>query len=151
MARALGAKVYPGPQKEIGWSPLRLTEAGSRSCLRLLSAGQTAVLRWHGDTFDLPDGAARLAATTTYENQAFTWGKRALALQFHAEVRASDLERWFIGHSCEIAATPGVSVAQLRRDTARWGPILEVEGPKVFDAWLRDLSPARRTQPSRKR
>jgi GMP synthase (glutamine-hydrolysing) len=143
MARALGAKVYPGQGKEIGWSPLRLTEAGQRSCLRFVSAEKTPVLHWHGDTFDLPDGATRLASTETYENQAFAWGRRALALQFHTEVRAGDLERWFIGHACEIAGTAGVTVADLRRDTARWGPVLEAHGPQAFDAWLRELPPWR--------
>ncbi len=143
MARALGAKVYQGQQKEIGWSPLRLTEAGKQSCLRLVSPEQTAVLHWHGDTFDLPAAATRLASTEICENQAFSWGSRALALQFHAEVRARDLERWFIGHACEIAGTPGVTVAQLRRDTARWAPALEVYGPKTFDSWLRSLPPWR--------
>jgi GMP synthase (glutamine-hydrolysing) len=143
MARALGAKVYPGHGKEIGWSPLRLTAAGQQSCLQFVSAEKTPVLHWHGDTFDLPDGATRLASTEAYENQAFAWGQRALALQFHAEVRARDLERWFIGHACEIAGTAGVTVADLRRDTARWGPVLEAHGPQVFDAWLRSLPPWR--------
>jgi GMP synthase (glutamine-hydrolysing) len=139
MARALGAKVYPGPRKEIGWSPLRLTEAGKQSCLRLLAPEHTAVLHWHGDTFDLPPGAARLASTEAYENQAFAWGRNGLALQFHAEVTLKGLERWFIGHACEIGATPGVTVADLRRDAKRWSPLLQVQGPKAFAAWLRDL------------
>lgn len=143
MARALGSKVYPGPQKEIGWLPLRLTEPGQQSCLRFLAPEHTPVLHWHGDTFDLPAGATRLASTEIYENQAFAWGRRALALQFHVEVRAKDLERWFIGHACEIVTAPTVSVAELRRDTARWGPILEGEGPKAFDAWLSTLPPCR--------
>ncbi|HEY5867263.1 MAG TPA: glutamine amidotransferase, partial [Candidatus Tectomicrobia bacterium] len=88
MARALGARVYPGPYKELGWSPLRLSEAGRRSCLAYLARGETAVLHWHGDTFDLPAGATRLASTPYYENQAFAWGKRGLALLCHAEVTA---------------------------------------------------------------
>jgi GMP synthase (glutamine-hydrolysing) len=141
MARALGARVYPGGRKEIGWGPLALTEAGRASCLRLLAPEATAVLHWHGDTFDLPAGATLLASTDLYERQAFAWGRHALALQFHCEVTGKALERWFIGHACEIAGTAGVTVPDLRRDTARWGPLLEAHGPKTFDAWLRELSP----------
>ncbi len=136
MARALGARVYPGRRKEIGWAPLVLTDEGRRSCLRYLAPEETAVLHWHGDTFDLPRGAVRLASTEAYENQAFAWGRRALALQFHVEATARDLERWFVGHACEIGATPGVSVAELRRDTARCAPALERQGRRCFEAWL---------------
>jgi len=143
MVRALGAKVYPGGRKEIGWAPLKLTEAGRQSSLRFLAAEETAVLHWHGDTFDLPEGATRLASSDVYENQAFAWGRNGLALQFHVEVTACGLERWFIGHACEIAGMASVSVTQLRRDTTCWAPILEVHGPTAFDAWLRDLSPWR--------
>ncbi len=140
MARALGARVYPGGRKEIGWAPLVLTEAGLRSSIRVLGPEETSVLHWHGDTFDLPRGAVRLASTAVYENQAFAWGRRTLALQFHAEATAEGLERWFIGHACEIGATPGVTVAGLRRDTARFSPALERQGQRFFEAWLDEVA-----------
>lgn len=140
MARALGARVYAGGRREIGWAPLVLTEAGRRSSIRFLAPEETPVLHWHGDTFDLPGGAVRLASTSAYENQAFAWGRRALALQFHAEATAGGLERWFIGHACEIGATPGVTVAGLRRDTARFTPALERQGRRFFEAWLDEVA-----------
>lgn len=140
LARALGARVYTAPRKEIGWGGLRLTEAGQRSCLRHLAADRTPVLHWHGDTFDLPDQAVHLAATAVCENQAFAWGRHTLALQFHAEVTAGGLERWFIGHAGEIAATPGVSVAQLRADTARWNAVLETQARRCLEEWLQQIA-----------
>jgi GMP synthase (glutamine-hydrolysing) len=134
MARALGARVYPNPVKEIGWAPLDLTEAGRASALAGL--GTTPVLHWHGDTFDLPAGATLLASTPACRHQAFAWGKAALALQFHVEVKASELENWFIGHTCEIAATPGVTVGGLRTSTAAHGRSLERAGFGCLSAWL---------------
>src|SRR5262249_57807158 len=74
MARALGAKVYAGPRKEIGWSPLHLSAAGRRSCLAPLAKRQAAVLHWHGDTFDLPAGATHLASTPDYPHPALACG-----------------------------------------------------------------------------
>jgi GMP synthase (glutamine-hydrolysing) len=134
MARALGARVYPGKTKEIGWSALSLAPAGRESCLRHLEA--TPVLHWHGDTFDLPEGAVRLASTAITENQAFAWGGAALALQFHAEAAGAALERWFVGHALEIATTPGVSVESLRADTRACSPALERAGRACFEEWL---------------
>lgn len=136
MARALGANVYPGGNgKEIGWSPLMLTAAGHNSALAHIGPDRTDVLHWHGDTFDLPKGATLLASTSRYANQAFALG-RALGLQFHPEVTARGLERWFIGHTCEIGATKGVSVLGLRAATADQSPALEAQGPVFFEAWL---------------
>jgi GMP synthase (glutamine-hydrolysing) len=136
MARTLGAKVYPGKEKEIGWSPLELSNAGMHSALADLGIEHTSVLHWHGDTFDLPINSTLLASSAKYQNQAFSWGKSGLALQFHPEVTASGLERWFIGHACEIAGTPDVSVAKLRRDTADYATMLEVQATKFWRAWL---------------
>ncbi len=65
IARALGARVYRAKQKELGWKALTLTDSGRASALRHFEADgrATPVLHWHGDTFDLPDGATRLAFT----------------------------------------------------------------------------------------
>jgi GMP synthase (glutamine-hydrolysing) len=136
MARALGANVYPGGQKEIGWSPLTLSVAGQQSPLKHLTTQSTPVLHWHGDTFDLPIGAIHLAASDKYVNQAFSWGKNGLGLQFHPEVTKRGLERWFIGHAGEIGATPDVSVAQLRQDTARYADQLMAQASKIWSDWL---------------
>lgn len=134
MARALGARVYPGPRKEIGWGTLSLSPAGKEACLRHLDG--TPVLHWHGDTFDLPAGAVHLASTEITPNQAFAWGSAALALQFHAEAAGRGLERWLVGHAVEIAATPGLSVETLRRDTAACSPALERASGACFGEWL---------------
>jgi len=134
MARALGARVYPGARKEIGWGALLLTPAGKESPLRHLDG--TRVLHWHGDTFDLPQGAALLASTEVTAHQAFAWGDAALALQFHAEASGRGLERWFVGHAFEIATTPGVSVESLRRDTRDCTPAIERAGGACFTQWL---------------
>lgn len=139
MARALGARVYPGETKEIGWSPLIFSSEAQASCLAPLIGTNACVLHWHGDTFDLPDGATLLASTPTYPHQAFLWRSNGLALQFHPEVTQANMERWFIGHACEIAATNGIDVPSLRRDTARWAGKLAESGPKCFENWLDSL------------
>lgn len=138
MARALGAKVYPGPAKEIGWAPLTLTDAGREGDLAGLD--RVSVLHWHGDTFDLPVGATRLASTPICANQAFALGRRVLAFQFHPEATETGFERWLIGHACEIAAAPGVSVPQLRAQARSLAAKSAVQGQRCLEAWLRGLS-----------
>jgi GMP synthase (glutamine-hydrolysing) len=133
MARALGARVYPGEKKEIGWSALELSEAGKGSVLRELEG--VSVLHWHGDTFDLPAGAVRLASTALYENQAFEWQGAALALQFHAEIPKTGIERWLVGHFSELASA-GIEVTELRRETTEHAPKLEPRGRRLLEAWL---------------
>ena len=135
IARALGGRVYPGGQKEIGWLPLHLTEAGQTGPLAAF-ADQAPALHWHGDTFDLPEGATLLASSDLYPHQAFSWGRHALALQFHIETSARGLERWFIGHAGEIAGTQGLSVPLLRAETARHAATAQARGRRCFSAWL---------------
>ncbi len=143
MARALGAKVYPGNQKEIGWLPIKLSDAGKNSALKYLVEAEDMVLHWHGDTFDIPEGAVHLASSEKYTNQAFSWGKCGLALQFHPEVTKKGLERWFIGHACEIGHTSEVTVAKLRENTEKYAASLEVKGEKMWQGWLEQIEVSR--------
>ncbi len=136
MARALGSKVYAGSRKEIGWGPITLTDVGRRSCLAGLQENKGQVLHWHGDTFDLPEGATLLASTEVARNQAFSWGPTAIGLQFHLEVLPEEIERWLIGHACEIASTVDVTVAQLRADTEHWGKPLSQIARQCLTTWL---------------
>jgi GMP synthase (glutamine-hydrolysing) len=138
MARALGSRVYAGPVKEIGWGRVELTGEGKASCLGALDAPEAAVLHWHGDTFDLPGGAVRLASNRNYENQAFAHGPNALGLQFHLEADPRQLEEWYVGHAAELAATK-ISVAELRAATLQRADRLKPLANRVFTHWLRGI------------
>lgn len=136
MAAALGARVYPGGRKEIGWSPLQLTTAGQTSCLRHLA--DVPVLHWHGDTFDLPSGSTHLASSAVYAHQAFAVGTHALALQCHPEAQLQDFERWLIGHACELASAQ-LDVPTLRSAAQAHAPTLAAAAARMLRDWLNTL------------
>lgn len=137
LAAVLAARVYPGKQKELGWDQLTLTEEGKASPLGVLEG--VHILNWHGDTFDLPAGATRLASTDITPNQAFAYGPNVLALQFHVELPALDLERWLIGHTGELASSK-VDLGAMRAETARLAPAANDAGKRLFNAWLDGVS-----------
>lgn len=134
LARAVGGVVEAGAKKEIGWAPVNLTDAGRTSALAELDG--IPVLHWHGECCTLPESLPSLATTPACAVQAFAPGPRALALQFHAEAGAAGIEPWLVGHTVELAATPGVEVAALRAETARHGSRLAVAGRAMFRRWL---------------
>lgn len=134
IAHSLGSPIFPASAKEIGWAPLTLTESGRAGPLRHLDGAP--VLHWHGDTFNLPEGADLLASTAACPHQAFAIGPAVLGLQFHAEAAGPSLERWLVGHCVEIAGTPGVSVSRLRADTAQFSDALMERGQSLFADWL---------------
>jgi len=138
IARALGSAVYPGSEKEIGWRPLLMTKMGNASPVRHLAATETFMFHWHGDTFDLPKDAVLLAGTEVCLHQAFRWGKNTLAFQCHPEVRAADLEKWYVGHAVELGASH-TNARHLRADATRYGAMLEHQGKKCFNEWLDSL------------
>jgi GMP synthase (glutamine-hydrolysing) len=135
IAAALGAEVYAGPRKEIGWSELQLAPAGLASPLKHLAG--VPVLHWHGDTFDLPEEAELLASTAVTPHQAFSVGRHALALQFHPEARGEQIEPWLIGHTVELGQA-GIDIAKLRTESLAHGAALREAGRALLDAWLRD-------------
>lgn len=137
MARALGARVYPGKSREIGWAPVELADAARGTPLHHLQG--LPVLHWHGDTFDLPDSTVRLASTGITPNQAFALGSTALGLQFHAEVQERGFERWLIGHTLEISTVPNLSVSTLRRDAGEYAARTSASGARMLRDWLEEL------------
>jgi GMP synthase (glutamine-hydrolysing) len=139
MAKALGSRVFAGPVKEIGWGSVALTREGASSCLNPLGEADARVLHWHGDSFDLPDGAQLLASNAHYENQAFAYGRNALALQFHLEADPRQLEEWYVGHAVELAAAK-VSIPDLRAAALRLADGLASQASRVFTRWLHDIA-----------
>jgi GMP synthase (glutamine-hydrolysing) len=85
IADVLGAKVFPNPDKEIGWFPIELTSQAKSSKVFNVLPNPFTVFHWHGDTFDLPKGATRMAMSKGCQNQAFIYGERVVGLQFHLE------------------------------------------------------------------
>lgn len=133
VAAAMGAPVYPGRRKEIGWGRVQLTLDGRISCLSAVA--DSPVLHWHGDTFDLPPGATLLASSDLYSNQAFSIGPTTLALQFHAEADPVRMEQWLIGHTAELTAA-SVDVRALRARTAALRGIVEPAAANLMNRWL---------------
>jgi len=104
VAHCLGAEVYPGAHKEIGWYDIELTGDGLKDpFMRRLAIHPRVgdfwrsfkVFHWHGDTFDLPLDAVLLAKSKLYRNQAFRYGDNVYAFQFHIEVTKDMLLEWF--------------------------------------------------------
>lgn len=86
IASALGARVYPNAEKEIGWFPVRSAAGRARAAAdRFGFPDESRVFHWHGETFDLPPGAVRLASSAACANQAFQIGRHVIGLQFHLE------------------------------------------------------------------
>lgn len=85
VAESLGAKVQPNPQKEIGWYPVQQTQAATQSWLADLLPCEFTCLHWHGETFDIPDGAVHVARSQVCESQAFVWNTKVIGLQYHLE------------------------------------------------------------------
>src|SRR5262245_61400770 len=85
IAQALGARVYPGERREVGWAPITLTEDGQDDALFVGGDPKLTVFHMHGDTYELPPDGRNLARSALYEQQAFRWGDLVYGFQFHLE------------------------------------------------------------------
>ena len=103
IADALGAKVRPGSQKEIGWFPIQLAQPKPQS-LR--------VCHWHGDTFELPSGTAHIARSEVCANQGFLYDNRVLGLQCHLESTPESLALLIAACGDELVDGPTIQDAE---------------------------------------
>ncbi len=119
IARALGAEVEPAAGAEIGFAPVEVSDSADPLIGAL--ARSSTVLHWHGDVFDLPDGAVPLASSERTEHQAFRYGS-AWGLLFHAEADAALVEAWLavpeMAAEASAAHGPEAAATLRRRATA---------------------------------
>ena len=92
LADVLGAATYAGPLPEVGWHRVRAAAESRSHPVASVLPDELETFLWHGDTFDIPQGAVRIAGSGAFENQGFVW-ERVLALQFHLEVRPDWVRR----------------------------------------------------------
>jgi GMP synthase-like glutamine amidotransferase len=124
LASVLGARVYRAKLREIGWWPLRLRPEAERGSPLAGWPADLTPLHWHGETFDLPAGAAHLAETDAVPNQAFQSGS-ALGLQFHVEMTPETVESICSACAGEIGTGPFEQPAsRIRAESARCAPLV---------------------------
>jgi GMP synthase (glutamine-hydrolysing) len=140
LAAAAGGNVYPGDApKEIGWTPIKLTPEGQSDPLAQFLANPrsgdvTHVFQWHGDTFDLPPGAALLATETRFPQQVIRVGQVAYGFQFHFEVTEQIIRQWAASRRSELSAN-GLTAEDLLTGLKQHMPLLNRRGEEIVRAF----------------
>jgi len=140
IAGALGARVYPSGIKEIGWYDLSPAASAQVDPLFRHLNRVEKVFQWHGDTFDLPNGAVHLATSPFCTHQAFRYGGNVYALQFHLEVDEAMIDAWLNvpENQKEIAGLGGkIDPEKIRRATPTHIGRLRQLSEKVFGEFIR--------------
>lgn len=144
LAAALGARVFAGEAPEVGVLAVELTEAGREDPVLGALPARIDTLQWHGDTFDLPEGAVLLASSPAYPNQAFRAGDVAYGVQFHVEVTQAMGEEWAAvpayAEYADRVLGPGGSDALLAEFRAA-SPVMQTHARALFERWC-DLAEA---------
>lgn len=94
IAKALGARVFKAPVREIGWYDVSLTKVGAQDPLFSNLPEIFPVFQWHEDTFEMPKGGKWIATSNPVSHQAFRYGENAYGLQFHLEVTEEMIREW---------------------------------------------------------
>ncbi|MBI3795076.1 MAG: type 1 glutamine amidotransferase [Nitrospinae bacterium] len=139
-ARALGTRVKKNHKKEIGWLDISLTKEGVKEPLFKGLPEKFLVFQWHGDTFDIPDGATRLAGSDDCANQAFIY-KNALGLQYHMEIDGeNEVREWSELYLEELTRERGAKgMEQILAETRRGMPVLRPLADKFYEnvySWI---------------
>ena len=119
IAKALGAKVFKAPVKEIGWYDVSLTKVGLQDPLFSCLPKTFPVFQWHEDTFEIPNGARLIATSSPISHQAFRYGEKVYGLQFHLEVTEEMIRDWIEtyeeGRKAEIMAETEIKIETYRK------------------------------------
>jgi GMP synthase (glutamine-hydrolysing) len=138
LASALGARVYRGEEPEVGVLPVHLTSEAADDPVFGGAPSSFPTLQWHGDSFDLPDGAVLLAGSPAYPHQAFRVG-RSYGLQFHIEVPLELATEWgdvpAYAQSLEATLGPG-ALDKLLADVKDHAEVTVPLARDLFGRWL---------------
>ncbi len=139
IAKALGARVYKAPVKEIGWYDISVTEEGAKDPLFSFRPKSFTAFQWHGDTFDLPLAGKRMASSSPVRNQAFRYGENAYGLQFHLEVVEGMIREWMKEYEKEFdeGEHPRFSKEKILEDTMRSWAEYSNRGKTFISQFLR--------------
>jgi GMP synthase-like glutamine amidotransferase len=138
LAASLGARVYPGPEPEVGILPVELTLDGLVDPVFEGLPHEVLTLQWHGDTFDLPHDAVRLAGSPAYPNQAFRV-HNAYGVQFHLEVSGEMAREWaeVPEYAASLERTLGRERARSFLDAIDGNTdAMRATGRQLFERWL---------------
>lgn len=120
IAKALGAKIFKAPLKEIGWYDVSLTGIGSSDPIFSKLPNTFPVFQWHEDTFEIPHAGKLIATSPSVPNQAFRYGENTYGLQFHLEVTEEMIKEWMKTYEEELKGSqpPLFSKIKILTDTA---------------------------------
>ncbi|WP_334157508.1 type 1 glutamine amidotransferase [Oryzomicrobium sp.] len=143
MAKALGGTVGANPVKEIGWGPIEAS-AGPAARHWLGGIAAAPVFHWHGETFTLPPGAERLAASPACANQMFALGPH-LGMQCHVEMTPEMIAEWSLAWPGEVAGLdplpPSVQTPErMSEDTPRHLPAMRALADRLYGEWIKGLA-----------
>lgn len=137
IAGALGARIYPGTVKEIGWYKIKLTSTGLKDPL-FRDFRKTTVFQWHSDAFDLPEKAMHLASSEDFPNQAFRYGESTYALQFHPEATQEMISTWVRTGEDEILSLGNKSLPEkILKEISLFLPALHTTGSRFIEGWIK--------------
>jgi len=135
LAASLGARVYAGDEPEVGVLPVELTDEGRRDPVFSALPPSVPALQWHGDTFDLPEGAVRLAGSDSYPNQAFRY-ENAYGVQFHLEVSREMAREWMDVPEYASALERTIGGETMLRAVDERADEMLAYGRTLFERWL---------------
>jgi GMP synthase (glutamine-hydrolysing) len=139
LASSLGARVYAGAVPEVGVLPVTLTDEALSDPVLAGLPRQLPSLQWHGDTFDLPEGAVLLASSPAYPHQAFRYGRAAYGVQFHVEVTGDMAREWarVPAYVSALEQTLGAGAApELFEQFDRSAAEMQELARRMFERWV---------------
>ncbi len=139
LAATLGAEVKSGAQKEIGWHPVTLTQYAATDALWKELPARFTAYHWHGDVYDLPQGAVSLASSELTPCQGFLYGSNAYGFLFHMEVTEKIIKNMVAEFQDELEEQC-ITAGSIIQKTQDYLSALQTVGGRVFRRWVKLLN-----------